>query len=165
MEHTVEGRVNEDPFIREQMMEKRARKHDQAAREIPFDEKLRVYGDAGSSITVVSWGSNKGALLDALARLESDGVNARLLQLRILWPFPAAELSPLLAAADPIVVVESTHSGQLAALMREQTGYACDHLVVKYSGRPFSGEALHKVLREVNAGTAEPRMVVSNPYE
>lgn len=165
VEHTVEGRVNEDPFIREQMMEKRARKHDQAAREIPFDEKLRVYGDAGSSFTVVSWGSNKGALLDALARLESDGVNARLLQLRILWPFPAAELSPLLAAADPIVVVESTHSGQLAALMREQTGYACDHLVVKYSGRPFSGEALHKVLREVNAGTAEPRMVVSNPYE
>jgi pyruvate/2-oxoacid:ferredoxin oxidoreductase alpha subunit len=86
-------------------------------------------------------------------------------QLRILWPFPTVELSDLVAEATPLVVVESNQSGQLAALMREQTGYACDHLIVKYSGRPFSGEALHKVLRAVHDGTAQQRIVVRNPYE
>jgi len=165
VEHTVEGRVNEDPLIREQMMEKRARKLERAADEIPIEEKLRIYGDPETPLTIVSWGSNKGAILDALVRLKSDGINARLLQLRILWPFPIKELLGLLAEAAPLVVVESNHSGQLAALMREQTGYVCDHLIVKYSGRPFSGEALCKVLKAVHDGTAQQRMVVSNPYE
>jgi len=165
VEHTEEGRVNEDPLIREQMMEKRARKLEQAIHEIPIEEKLGIYGDPESSFTIVSWGSNKGAVLDALVRLKSDGVNARLVQLRILWPFPTIELSDLLTEAAPLVVVESNYSGQLADLMREQTGYACDHLIVKYSGRPFSGEALHKVLKGVNDGIAQQRIVVRNPYE
>ena len=165
VEHTVEGRVNEDPLIREQMVEKRARKLARAAHEIPAEEKLRIYGDPETPLTIVSWGSNKGAVLDALVRLKSDGIDARLVQLRILWPFPTTELSGLLAEAAPLLVVESNHSGQLAALMREQTGYACDHLIVKYSGRPFSGDALHKVLRSVHDGTAQQRVVVSNPYE
>jgi len=165
VEHTVEGRVNEDPLIREQMMDKRARKLEWAAHEIPAEEKLRIYGAPETPLTIVSWGSNKGAVLDALVRLKSDGINARLVQLRILWPFPATELSGLLVEAAPLVVIESNQSGQLAALMREQTGYTCDHLIVKYSGRPFSGEALHKVLRSVHDGTAQQRIVVSNPYE
>jgi len=165
VEHTVDGRVNEDPVIRERMMEKRARKLERAADEIPIEEKLRIYGDLETPLTIISWGSNKGALLDALERLKSDSINARLVQLRILWPFPTMEISSILAKAAPFVVVESNYSGQLAALMREQTGYSCDHLIVKYSGRPFSGEALHKVLRDVHDGTAQQRIVVSNPYE
>jgi 2-oxoglutarate ferredoxin oxidoreductase subunit alpha len=165
VEHTVEGRVNEDPVIREQMMEKRARKLEWAAHEIPVEEKLRIYGDPETPLTIVSWGSNKGAILDALVRLKSDSINARLVQLRILWPFPTMELISFLAGAAPLVVVESNYSGQLAALMREQAGYTCDHLIVKYSGRPFSGEALHKILKGVHDGTAQQRIVVRNPYE
>ncbi len=165
VEHSVDGRVSEDPVVREQMMEKRAQKLKQASKEIPPDEKFRIYGDAEAALTVISWGSNKGAILDAMKRLEAEGINARHVQIRILWPFPTRDLSELLANADPIVVVESNYSGQLAALIREQTGHQCNHLIVKYSGRPFSGESLQKVLRTVYEGTAQKRMVVSNPYE
>jgi 2-oxoglutarate/2-oxoacid ferredoxin oxidoreductase subunit alpha len=41
-EHTMYGRVTEEPVARELMMEKRARKLALAAREIPVEEKLHV---------------------------------------------------------------------------------------------------------------------------
>jgi 2-oxoglutarate ferredoxin oxidoreductase subunit alpha len=147
------------------MMEKRARKLELAARDIPVDEKLHVYGDRDAAFTIVSWGSNKGGILEALARLADDRVAVRLVQVRLLWPFPAAEVMPLLEAAAPLVVVESNFSGQLAQLLREQTGRASDYLVVKYNGRPMSGQELHRAFRSIHARCGERRIVLRNGYE
>ena len=164
-EHTIYGRVTEDPVVRERMMEKRARKLALAAREITVEEKLHAYGNRGAAFTIVSWGSNKGGILEALERLADDGIAARLVQVRLLWPFPTEEMMPLLEAATPLVVVESNFSGQLAQLLREQTGRASDYLVVKYNGRPMSGQELYRAFKSVHAGTSERRVVLRNPYE
>jgi 2-oxoglutarate/2-oxoacid ferredoxin oxidoreductase subunit alpha len=164
-EHTVYGRVTEDPVVREHMLEKRAQKLALAAHEIPLDEKLKVYGAPYAALTVVSWGSNKGAIREALRCLATDGIYARLVQIRLLWPFPADEILPLLEGASPLVVVELNFSGQLARLLREQTGRESDYLVVKYNGRPMSGQGLYRTLSNIHAGTAEPRIVLRNPYE
>jgi 2-oxoglutarate ferredoxin oxidoreductase subunit alpha len=164
-EHTVLGRVTEDPVVRERMMEKRARKLALAAREIPAGEKLRVYGDGHAVFTVMSWGSNKGAILEALQRLAADGIAARLVQVRLLWLFPAEEIRPWLEAAAPLVVVESNFSGQFAQLLREQTGRLSDYLIVKYNGRPMSGLELSRACKDIHAGASEPRIVLRNPYE
>jgi 2-oxoglutarate ferredoxin oxidoreductase subunit alpha len=131
----------------------------------PTAEKLNVYGDRSAAFTIVSWGSNKGGILEALERLAADGIAARLVQIRLLWPFPTDELIPLLADAAPLVVVELNFSGQFAQLLRQQTGRASDYLVVKYNGRPMSGQELHRALRDIHAGTSEPRVVLRNPYE
>lgn len=164
-EHTEYGRVTEDPVVRERMLEKRAQELAAAAQEIPAAEKLQVYGAPYAPLTLISWGSNKGAILEALQRLEVDGIAARLVQLRLLWPFPVDELRPWLETAAPLVVVESNFSGQLAQLLREQTGRACDYLVVKYNGRPMSGPELARVLSDVHAGRSAPRVVLRNPLE
>jgi 2-oxoglutarate ferredoxin oxidoreductase subunit alpha len=165
VEHSEYGQVCEDPVMREQMMEKRARKLLQVAREIPASAKLQLYGDREAAFTLITWGSNKGAVLDALKRLTQEGIRARAVQLRLLWPFPAEELEAILADAAPLVMVEGNYSGQLNTLLRAQLGRGCDHLVVKYSGRPISGEALHPVLQQIHAGQGEARMVLRNPYE
>jgi 2-oxoglutarate ferredoxin oxidoreductase subunit alpha len=165
VEHGSDGHVREDPVVREAMMEKRARKLAQAARDIPRREKLRVYGTENAAFTILSWGSNKGAALEALERLAAEGVDARLVQLRLLWPFPSDVLAELLDAADPLVVVECNHSGQLDSLLRVHAGRGADHLVLKYSGRPMSGHGLHAALHEIQAGRGERRMVLRNPYE
>ncbi|BAS29220.1 2-oxoacid:acceptor oxidoreductase subunit alpha [Limnochorda pilosa] len=164
-EHTELGRVTEDPITREQQVEKRLRKLQLAAREIPAEEKLRLYGDASAPLTLVSWGSNKAAILEVLERLAEEGVTARHIQLRLLWPFPSAELEPLLATARPLVAVETNATGQMARLLREQTGRAPDHLVLKYSGRPISVEQLLDALHQILSGAAGPRLVIRNPYE
>jgi 2-oxoglutarate ferredoxin oxidoreductase subunit alpha len=164
-EHTVHGRVTEDPVIREEMMEKRARKLDLAACEIPQDEKFKVYGDLKAGFTIVSWGSNNGAILEAMERLREEGDSSRLIQIRLLWPFPVTEITPLLEHAAPLIVVESNFSGQLAHLIRAQTGYGTDYLVVKYNGRPMSGQELYRAFKSIHRGTGEYRIVLRNPYE
>ena len=164
-EHTETGRVTEDAVVREQMMEKRARKLELAAREIPTEAKLRIYGNPDAALTILSWGSNKGAILEAIDRLEQVDIPARLIQLRLLWPFPSPEVQELLAGAAPLIIVETNYSGQLARLLRQETGLAPDHLVVKYNGRPISGEGLLPVLKQIAADEAEPRIVLRNAFE
>lgn len=164
-EHTVHGRVTEDPVVREQQMEKRARKLALAIREIPQEEKFKVYGEPRATFTIVSWGSNKGAILEAIERLHEEGDLARLIQIRLLWPFPVEELSPLLDRAAPLIVVECNYSGQLAHLMRAQTGYHSDYLIVKYNGRPMSGQELYRVFKDIHQGRGESRIVLRNPNE
>jgi 2-oxoglutarate ferredoxin oxidoreductase subunit alpha len=165
VEHTDRGEVTEDPVWRERMMEKRARKLETAAAAIPVEEKLRVFGDPDAACTVLTWGSTIGAVRDALDRLAGEGHALRAIQLRLLWPFPAAELAKLLETAGPWVVVEADYSGQFDQLLRTQLGRAADHLIVKYSGRPFSGEALCPHLRQIKTGRAESRIVIRNGYE
>lgn len=164
-EHTPIGRVTEDPVIRESQMEKRMRKMELAAREIPLDEKLRVYGDRDAALTILTWGSNKGAVEEVQERLERDGVGMRHVQVRLMQPFPGAELTELLESAEPLVIVESNFSGQFAQLLRQHTGIAPDHLVVKYNGRPISGEELYRAINEIRDGEAETRVVLRNPYQ
>jgi 2-oxoglutarate ferredoxin oxidoreductase subunit alpha len=164
-EHTEVGRVTEDPVIREQQMEKRMRKLDLAAREIPLGEKLQVYGNPEAAFTLMSWGSNKGGILEAMDMLKGDGVQARLLQVRIMSPFPTEEMSELIASAAPLVAVESSFSAQLAQALRQHTGRACEHLVVKYNGRPMSARELYGAFKEILEGKAEQRIVLRNPYE
>ena len=164
-EHTQYGRVTEDPVIREQQMEKRMRKLETAAREIPLEEKLQVYGDPEADFTVLSWGSNKGAIVEAIEMLAEEGLAARLIQVRIMSPFPAAELEEVLATAKPLVGVEANFSGQLAQVLRQHTGIACDKLVVKYNGRPMAGRRLHETFKTIMDGTDETKIVLRNPNE
>ncbi len=165
VEHGEDGRVSEDPANRERMMEKRARKLVLAAEEIPAAQKLALFGDPDAALTVLTWGSVAGPAREACDRLCREGVAARAIQLRLLWPFPAQEIDELLAAAAPLVVAENNFSGQLANLLSAETGRRCDHRVLKYSGRPISGEALYSALHAIHAGRGEPRMVLRNPLE
>ena len=164
-EHTEVGRVTEDPVVREEQMEKRMRKLGLAASEIPVGEKLQVYGNPDAAFTVLSWGSNKGGILEAMEMLKDEGIEARLLQVRIMSPFPTEEMSELIDSAAPLVAVESSFSAQLAQALRQHTGRACEHLVVKYNGRPMSAREIHGAFKEILGGAAENRIVLRNPYE
>ncbi len=164
-EHTPQGRVTEDPVIREQQIEKRARKMELAAREISLDEKIKVYGDRQADFTILSWGSNKGAILETLDLLEEEDAAARFLQARLMLPFPADEFIELLESAAPLVIVESNFSGQFSQLLRQHTGIKPDHLIVKYNGRPISAEELVVALNEIRAGEAPARIVLRNPHQ
>ena len=165
VEHSEQGQVTEDPVLRERMMEKRAKKLALAAAEIPLSEQFEVLGDECAGLTVFTWGSNKGAVLDAIHRLSTVGIRARLVQLRLLWPFPAEALQQLLDTAAPSVIVECSYSAQLDLLFQQEMGASCEYQVVKYSGRPISGEALVTELQSIHAGEAESRIVLRNPYE
>jgi 2-oxoglutarate ferredoxin oxidoreductase subunit alpha len=164
-EHTVEGRVTEDPVIRETQIEKRMRKMDTALAEIPLEEKIKVYGDHDAELTILGWGSTKGAIQEVLAIYERLGIPVRFLQARLILPFPVAAMTELLASASPLVAVECNYGAQYTEMLRTHTGIVPDHVVVKYNGRPISGEELVAAIDEVRDGKAEPRIVLRNSHQ
>ena len=169
-EHDEWGHITEDPVVRDRMMEKRMRKLETAAREIPREEKLNVFGHPTeeAEAVVISWGSPKGAILEAMELLGAEGFPLKFVQVRLLWPFPAPEVAEELEGAKKVIAVENNFSGQLAALVREQTGVAADHLLVKYNGRPMTVEEVYEGLRrcllggegDEGEGAGAPRKVV-----
>ncbi len=168
-EHTEQGRVTEDPVVREQQVEKRDRKLELAEVEIPTSEKLTVYGtEKTPAVTIVSWGSTKGALLEAIENAANKDMAVRLIQVRLLWPFPEPELLELLTThgtGEPIVTVELNRSGQFARLLAECTGVRTNYQIVKYNGRPLTAAELEKPLEQIVTGEAEPVKVIRNPWE
>jgi 2-oxoglutarate ferredoxin oxidoreductase subunit alpha len=57
------------------MMNKRMSKLDVALNEISNEDKALAYGEADPlmGLTIISWGSTKGAILDAMDRLSYEG--------------------------------------------------------------------------------------------
>jgi 2-oxoglutarate ferredoxin oxidoreductase subunit alpha len=161
-EHNPRGHITEDATNRIQMMEKRMRKLDLAAREIPAERKIGVYGPTDADVTLVGWGSVKGAILDAMDVLsEQDGLKINFVQVRLMRPFPVEEVTSALAGAKRLILVENTYNGQLAGLIREMTGVYIPQKVLKYDGRPFSEEELVEALRKA-ISTSDERIHVSH---
>jgi len=159
-EHDEKGHITEDPVLRILMMEKRMGKLDLALKEIPPEDQLLVHGDADADTVVVSWGSTKGALLDAIDGLRAEGRKIGFIQVRLLHPLPAERLAKLLEGRKRIVDVEMNYGATLAGLIREKTGIAVTHAIVKFQGRPMSVNELHEALAAVLDGKAPPREVL-----
>jgi 2-oxoglutarate ferredoxin oxidoreductase subunit alpha len=161
-EHDERGHITEDPVLHILMMEKRMGKLDLALKEIPTEDQYVYHGDPNAETLVISWGSTKGALLDAMDLLRAEGHKVGFLQLRLLHPFPSAAVETLLKGRTHIVDVEQNFSGLLAGLLRERTGIAVTHKILKFTGRAMSSTELRAALKAVFAGTAPPRTVLTH---
>jgi 2-oxoglutarate ferredoxin oxidoreductase subunit alpha len=161
-EHDELGHITEDPIERVRMMEKRAKKLEVAAREIPLPEKLTIFGDPNAEVLILSWGSPKGAILDALEVLHAEKHSVCFVQCRLLCPLPSDDLAQLLQKAKRRVCIENNYSGQFAGLVRESTGIAMDHLIVKFNGRPITMDEVYDAVKQILSGKAPRRMVLTH---
>ncbi|MCS7129126.1 MAG: 2-oxoacid:acceptor oxidoreductase subunit alpha [Candidatus Caldarchaeum sp.] len=157
-EHDELGHITEEPTLRDRMMEKRMKKLEVADAEIPDSERVSLHGDHDAPYLIVSWGSTKGAIIDALDYLQTEGLRFAFAQIKMLNPFPTRFMQNLSQSYKKIICVEQNYTGQLALLLRARTGVQVDHLICKYNGRPFSFSELRDGLKEaVIHGT--PRIV------
>jgi 2-oxoglutarate ferredoxin oxidoreductase subunit alpha len=144
------------------MMEKRFAKLDLAAREIPDDVKVSYVGPDDAETVIVSWGSTKGAIRDALDRLGAAGSDIGYLHVRLINPFPVDLVARRLSKAKRRVAVEMNFTAQLAGIVREKTGIDMTHFILKYNGRPMSSTELVDALAGVQRGTAPARTVLTH---
>ncbi len=161
-EHTEEGHITEDPELRIRMMDKRMGKLDVALAEIPDEDKAALHGDPDADIAIVSWGSTKGVILDAIEKLSGEGAKVKFIQLRLLHPFPAALVEKILASVKTVVDIEMNHTSQLASLLRQHTGRQAEHLIVKYNGRPMTLEEVYNAVMRIIIGKAPRRQVLKS---
>jgi 2-oxoglutarate/2-oxoacid ferredoxin oxidoreductase subunit alpha len=161
-EHDELGHIDEDPESRRQMMEKRAAKLTTAAREIPSQDKCTYTGPSNAEAVVVGWGSTKGAIVDALETLRSAGRSLGFLQLRLLNPFPTAEVVASLGRAPRKIAVEMNYSGQLSGLIAENARIGFDSVVVKFNGRPMSQDEVYEGLLRALDPEPPARLVLTH---
>lgn len=121
LEHSPRGTPSSQASDHGAQLDKRARKIER------FDYGASwadIEGDG--DIAVVTWGSTTGAVREALARAAADGLRARLVSLRLLWPAQPARLAAALAGVKRVLVVEQSHSGQFHHYLRAHYDIAAE---------------------------------------
>jgi 2-oxoglutarate ferredoxin oxidoreductase subunit alpha len=163
-EHTEEGHITEDPFIRNKMMDKRLSKLDLALEEISDEDKAVSYGqlDPALALTVIGWGSTKGAILDALDELALEGKTVHFVQVRLMNPFPTALLERMLFDTKILVDIEMNHTSQLGSLVKQYLHRDSEYRIVKYNGRPMSTSEIYNALMSIIKGNAPRRIVLEH---
>ena len=157
-EHNEYGKISEGIPNRHAQVEKRMRKLDQVVRDAPVEDRWGLHGTEDADVTVVAWGSTKGAILDAHHVVEREGMTVNFLQIRMLRPFPADDVRAILENAKMPILLEDNYEGQLGRLIAEETGIKIERMLLKYSGRPFSQNEVEAGI--LQAGRGEPERIV-----
>jgi 2-oxoglutarate ferredoxin oxidoreductase subunit alpha len=146
-EHDQEGHMIEDPEMRTAMMLKRLRKMEGLRQEIAVP---RTYGLEQAEITLIAWGSTRGAVEEAVDLANRDGLRVNMIHLSEMWPFPADAVARFLEGSKATFAVENNATAQLAHLLRAETGHRVTGTILKFDGRPFSPDyVVGKIKQEV----------------
>lgn len=145
-EHDEWGNITESDEIRTKMVDKRLKKFESLKEEV---EEPWLIGDEKPKNLIVSWGSTYGAVREAVEKLIGEGVSIGALVFGDIWPLPTNRLLELKDTAKKIIDVEQNATGQLDSLIREEALIKSTHKILKYDGRPFSGDELYARLKEV----------------
>jgi 2-oxoglutarate ferredoxin oxidoreductase subunit alpha len=81
------GHISEDPVERIKMMDKRMSKLELIVKKIPKEDQITSFGV--SDFTIISWGSPKGPIIDAMEMLKKENINVGFVQFKLLHPFPS----------------------------------------------------------------------------
>jgi 2-oxoglutarate ferredoxin oxidoreductase subunit alpha len=144
-EHDEEGHLIEDAGERTLQMQKRLRKLLSLKQEIGVP---RFYGPQKAETTLIGWGSTHGAIREAVDTLRKEGADVNTLHLSELWPFPAEAVADALSRVKNSYVIESNATGQLARLIRAETGRDVSGKILKFDGRPFTPAYVAEAVRK-----------------
>ena len=145
-EHDEEGKITEDLALRVRMVDKRLKKFTMLARDFT---PPTFYGDRDAASVIVSWGSNKLIVKEALEKLMMDGLRASALHFAQVYPLTPAMVAPYGLEAKKVICVENNARGQFAGLLKRELGLDCAHLVLKYNGECFTVADLYYELKKL----------------
>ena len=144
-EHDEEGHLTEDAQERTAQVRKRLRKSLLLEREIGIPRK---YGSRGAEMTLIGWGSTYGAIHEAVDILRKAGASVNMLHLSELWPFPTTAVADAISKTRNSYVIENNATGQLARLIKAETGHDVSGRILKFDGRPFTPAYIAEAVRK-----------------
>lgn len=147
VEHDETGKPSESAANRIAQMDKRFRKVENLRFNTPVHKNIK---HEEADVLLVGFNSTRGAIEEAMVRLESDGLKVNHAHIRLIHPFPTDEVLPLVRAAKKVVVVENNATGQLANIMKMNVGHA-EKIIkhVKYDGNPFLPHEVYTKCKEL----------------
>jgi 2-oxoglutarate ferredoxin oxidoreductase subunit alpha len=141
-EHDEGGHITEDLDLRVRMVDKRLKKF---AAIRPDIVAPKLVGGSNFRTLVVCWGSTFATVCEAVEALGEKDI--AVLHFSWLFPFPE-EAGAYLKRAAKLIVVEGNSSAQFARLIKQTTGVASAHNVLKYNGLPFAVEEVKKEIQK-----------------
>ncbi|MFA6384288.1 MAG: 2-oxoacid:acceptor oxidoreductase subunit alpha, partial [Candidatus Omnitrophota bacterium] len=129
--------------IRKQMVQKRLYKKMRGL--LNELEQPASFNIDNAAVILLGFGSTLGVLREAAGALEKKKVG--FVHLPQVWPFPSNEMLKLLSDARMIISVENNAQGQLAKLLRRETGIKVSKSILKYDGRPFDVDSVIEMIK------------------
>lgn len=141
-EHDADGHAQEDFHLRKAMVEKRLRKM-KGLQEEAVPPKL--IGSEEYDNLVVAWGSTRHIVEEAVNTLGRN--DTAVLHFSQVFPLPAVTVDHL-KKAKKVIDVEGNATGQLAGLIRRETGFEIKDMILHYTGLQMSVETVADELRK-----------------
>ena len=144
LEHDALGRRTEETDVRIEQVDKRAQKVE-TARERE-DWEYREFGDSDADTLVLSWGSNEGAIREAMTLLDEEDIDIRFISVPYIFPRP--DLSEEIDTAETTIVVECNSKGQFADIVEHDVLKRVER-INKYNGVQFKADELAEEIKAV----------------
>lgn len=145
-EHDERGWITESAEVRTRMTDKRMKKTEAIKKELQEPDFI---GPESFDTLIVGWGSTWGPITEAVGLLnaETQGRYAALV-FGDVYPLPQKLLLEKAKRAKRLIHVEQNATGQLAGLIREETGISCTGSILKYDGRQITAEEIVDRIRK-----------------
>ncbi|HXV66297.1 MAG TPA: 2-oxoacid:ferredoxin oxidoreductase subunit alpha [Nitrosopumilaceae archaeon] len=154
------GHISEDPFVRIQMMDKRLSRYKIILEQIPKEDQVISFGMA--EYCIISWGSAKGPIIDAINKLKQENIHVGFIQIKLLFPFPTEYVETLLKDVKTIIDIEANHTGQLGTLFKQNLGKDVDYFILKYTGRTMTSTEIYDSLKKIIDNKAQKREILTH---
>jgi 2-oxoglutarate ferredoxin oxidoreductase subunit alpha len=138
-EHEEDGHTTENSKARTDQVVKRNNK---LRTYLNNDFSLpKIYGDLNKAETVfVSWGSTKGAVLDAQKTLLSKNKKTAFIYFNHIYPLDEKKIVEIFNGIKNLVLIENNSHAQFGKLLRQETGIKIEKRILKFDGRQILPE-------------------------
>lgn len=156
LEHNVYGNPDQTPENHEHMMCKRAQKVE-TARKMLADWRMtsRRWGTENAPFGIMGWGSTRGAVREAIKRLQAQGIPVEAIYPHTLLPMPDQAIADFIASKRAILVPELNFSGQFGRMIEHRYYKELDERNVhiyqykKEQGVPFKIREIYEATMEM----------------
>jgi 2-oxoglutarate ferredoxin oxidoreductase subunit alpha len=141
-EHDETGHITEDlSKMAKPMAEKRMAKLESLRDEIMPPEEINI---ADAEFVFIGWGSSRGALIEAVETLNSEGKKAGAVHFTELWPLPRYAFPE----GKTYLTVEGNFNGQLATLLKSEYRVDIRGVMSRYDGLPITAEFIRRTFND-----------------
>jgi 2-oxoglutarate/2-oxoacid ferredoxin oxidoreductase subunit alpha len=151
LEHNEYGNPNYTGANHEAMIKKRLHKIDDAWK---YPMALERFGDENPDVLVVTWGSTKGPVKEAVTAALKEGKKVGYVVPKILNPLPVTGFLDIIEKCPEVIVAEMNYTGQLEGLLRKKLAKDF-HRLNKVQGSPVTWLEIKEKIDAVHAGRAQ----------
>lgn len=140
-EHDEDGRITEDLDLRVRMVDKRTQK---AKHMTSLSRKPTFCGNPEAEWILLSWGSNRQIVEEAIWHLNEAGIAVGALHFSQVYPLGPEMIAAWSLEQRKVVCLENNTGGQFAALLKRELGLDVLYKILKYNGECFTVEEVRE---------------------